>query len=150
DDRDVLDAVVSVDVDVARRVDPEVDERVLGQRDEHVVVEAHAGRDLGLAGAVEVEGEVDLRLTGGAAEAGPAVPRGIRHALAPSACSYCCRWESGRSAIARRNAEVSSGVPAVTRRWCGMPTSRTSTPRSSSDCQVACASASPAKRTKLA
>jgi hypothetical protein len=33
-----------------------------------------------------------------------------------------------------RNAVVSSGVPAVTRRWCGRPTSRTRTPWSSSRC----------------
>src|SRR5690606_37736722 len=54
-DRDVLDRVVRVDVDVPGGLDAQVDERVLAERREHVVVERHARGDLGLARAVEVE-----------------------------------------------------------------------------------------------
>ena len=44
-DRGVLDRVVGVDVHVADRCDVEVDQRVPGQRGQHVVVEADAGGD---------------------------------------------------------------------------------------------------------
>ena len=44
--------------------DGQVDEAVPGEQRQHVVEEADAGGDLGLAGAVEVEGQLDLRLAG--------------------------------------------------------------------------------------
>ena len=44
----VLDRVMVVDVDIARRVDLEVEQRVMGERPEQVVEEANAGVDLAL------------------------------------------------------------------------------------------------------
>src|SRR3712207_6851782 len=54
-DGDVLDRVVGVDVQVAVGLHGEVDAAVLGQRGEHVVVEAHAGADGAGPRAVEVQ-----------------------------------------------------------------------------------------------
>ena len=52
---DVLDEVVRVAVDVAGRLQREVEACVLGERLEHVVEHPDAGRDLVRAGAVELE-----------------------------------------------------------------------------------------------
>ena len=49
DERDVLDGVVVVDLEVAGRPDLEVQERVVGERGQEVIVEADAGRDRRLA-----------------------------------------------------------------------------------------------------
>jgi hypothetical protein len=52
---------IDVDITVAAR---EVDQGVLGQREQHVVVEPDAGGDLTAAGAVEVDGHLDGALGG--------------------------------------------------------------------------------------
>ena len=54
-DGDVFDRVVRVDVEVAGRGDSQVEATVLADLIEHVVVERDAGRDLGVAGAVELD-----------------------------------------------------------------------------------------------
>ena len=64
DDADVLGGVVLVDMEVALGLDGEVDEAVAGDLLEHVVEEADAGRDLGTAGAVEVDADRDVGLLG--------------------------------------------------------------------------------------
>ena len=56
-DADVFHRVVAVDVQVALGVDVEVDQAVAGDLVEHVVEEADAGRQLGRAGAVEVDAD---------------------------------------------------------------------------------------------
>ena len=71
-DGDVLDGVVGVDVDIPDRRDIEVEQGVLGQRGEHVVVEAHPGGDARLTGAVEVHPQLDARLAGRPAYGGDA------------------------------------------------------------------------------
>jgi hypothetical protein len=109
DDRDVLDRVVGVDVGVAVGGDREVDERVLREREEHVVVERHPGAHLAAAGAVEVDAHLDGALGRGPAHRGGAVGRRGAHEAAPA-------WVGTRAARASRKAVVSSGVPAVTRR----------------------------------
>ena len=72
-DRDVLDGVVGVDVQVAVGLHGEVDAAVLGQRGEHVVVEPDAGGDVDRAGAVEVDLDDELGLAGGPLDACSAV-----------------------------------------------------------------------------
>ena len=74
-DGDVLDGVVRVDVQVAVGLDGEVDAAVLGQRGEHVVVEAHAGADRAGPGAVVVDLDDQLGLAGRAFD-----PCGAAHA----------------------------------------------------------------------
>ena len=68
-DAGVLDRVVVVDMQVALHLDREVDQRMAGEEVEHMVEEADAGRDLGLAGAVESERHGDIGLVGAAADA---------------------------------------------------------------------------------
>ena len=114
-DGDVLDGVVGVDVGVPGRLDREVDQRVLGQREQHVVVERHPRADLPGAGAVEVDADLDGALGGGPAHRGGAVGVDAAHGASPE-WSVVRRWVGARSASAARNAVVSSGVPAVTRR----------------------------------
>ena len=58
----VLDGVVVVDLGVALDAHREVHERVARERAEHVVEEAHAGLDVGGAGAVQIDGQADVRL----------------------------------------------------------------------------------------
>ena len=136
-ERGVLDRVVAVDVQVALGLDGQVEQAVLAELVEHVVVEADAGGDVDLPGAVEIDLDEDLGLLGGALDAAHA--------------AHCHRWSPSSAArTASRNASFSSGVPAVTRSQPGRPTSRTSTPCSSSACQTACASANRPNRTKLA
>ncbi len=67
-DADVLDRVMGIDVQIALGLDGEVDEAVLAQQREHMIEEADAAGDVGLAGAVEVEGEVDFGFAGLAAK----------------------------------------------------------------------------------
>ncbi len=54
-DAHVFHGVVAVDVQVALAVDVQVDQAVAGDLVEHVVEEADAGGQLGVAGAVQVE-----------------------------------------------------------------------------------------------
>ena len=63
-DADVLDRVVRVDVQVALRLDVEVEHRVARHLVEHVLEERQAGRELGRALAVQVELDADLGLFG--------------------------------------------------------------------------------------
>ena len=60
-DAHVLDRVMLVDVQVALGTHRQIAGRVLGQQRQHVIEEADAGRDLGLAGAVEVQLQIDRR-----------------------------------------------------------------------------------------
>ena len=66
--RAVLDRVVIVDLEVALASQGQVEARVPGERAEHVIEEADAGCDLGLAAAVEAEVDLDRRLQGLAAD----------------------------------------------------------------------------------
>src|SRR3989442_2940624 len=61
-DADVLDGVVLVDLDVALRLEGEVDEAMLGERLEHVAEERNRRLHLRGAGAVQPQRERDLRL----------------------------------------------------------------------------------------
>jgi hypothetical protein len=61
-DAGILDRVVVVDVQVALRLDLEVDHRVPRQLVEHVVEEADPGAAVARAGPVEVERDRDLGL----------------------------------------------------------------------------------------
>ena len=63
-DADVFDRVVQVDLEVAVGLDREVEPGVLAELFEHVVEERDAGRRRRVAGAVDVEREVDRRLLG--------------------------------------------------------------------------------------
>ena len=67
-DAGVFGGVVLVDVQVALGLQLDVDPGVARQELEHVVEEADAGRDLGAAGAVEVQLDGDLGLLGGAGD----------------------------------------------------------------------------------
>ena len=58
-DADVLDGVVRVDVQVALRLDLEVDQAVARDLVEHVIEERHPGLEPALAGAVEVDPDPD-------------------------------------------------------------------------------------------
>ena len=78
-DAHVLDGVVRIDLQVALRLDREVERGVLAQLFDHVVEEGQARRDLGAARAVEVERHGDGRLLGGAVAPG----------LAGGGCSGC-------------------------------------------------------------
>src|SRR6516225_4699343 len=118
-DGGVLDGVVRVDLDVALGPHGEVEAAVLAQLGQHVVEEGHAGADLDHPDAVQVELHHDLRLAG--------------EPLHPCHPVHC----SSTSSRADLNAAISAGVPTVTRSQRGGPTSRTSTPRSSSPCQTA-------------
>ena len=69
--------VVLVDVQVARHLfDGDVEEPVPREQLQHVVEEADAGRDLGLAGSVEMDRHGDIGLGGAAADARGAHGRG--------------------------------------------------------------------------
>src|SRR5699024_7884751 len=121
-DRGVLDGVVGVDVGVAAGPDDEVEAGVGAERGEHVVEERHGGRDVDLAGAVQVQGDLDAGLAGAAADG-----RGPGRA-------GCGRGGHRGSASSRavRNAALSCGVPTDTRSQPVGPTARTSTLRSRS------------------
>lgn len=55
-----------VDVQVAGGPDGEIEETVGGEQREHVIEKADAGVRIGLAAAVQVEGEGDVGFAGGA------------------------------------------------------------------------------------
>ena len=77
-DADVLGGVVVVDVQVALGLHGDVDARVARQQVEHVIEEADAGRDLGRAGAVEVDRDLDVGFLG------LPLHRALAHAIASS------------------------------------------------------------------
>ena len=68
DERDVLDGVVLVDLQVAIGGHGEVEQAVMGHRPEQVVEEPDPGVDRGGAGAVDPEGDRDRRLLRRAAD----------------------------------------------------------------------------------
>ena len=72
DERHILDRVVVVDVEVAGRLDLEIDEGVMSQRGQEVVVEPDAGRDRCLARPVEPDADLDICLPRSPAEGGNA------------------------------------------------------------------------------
>ena len=69
-DAGILGRVVEVDVQVALGLERDVDQGVAGELLQHVVEEADAGRDVIGAGAVEIDGGLDLGLLGGALDGG--------------------------------------------------------------------------------
>src|SRR5680860_1511332 len=104
--------------------DGEVDQRVTGQRGQHVVVEPDAGRNVRASGSVEVELDEHLRLLGLTLD--PRNPN-IRVTI----------WTFHRASTsvrADRNAAISEPVPIETRNQPSGPTTRISTPRSSRPC----------------
>ena len=60
----VLDGVVLVDVQVALAVNIQVDQAVAGDLVEHVLQEGHADGEARLAGAIEIDGDLDLGFQG--------------------------------------------------------------------------------------
>src|SRR5450755_4001097 len=68
-DADVLDRVMRIDVQVAVRLDVEIDEAMPRDLVEHVIEEGHTTRELRVAAAVEVDADRDLRLGGIATDA---------------------------------------------------------------------------------
>lgn len=63
-DADVLDGVVIVDMQVALALDVQVDQAVAGNLVHHVVKEGNPGIEPGLAGPIQVDGDLDLGLQG--------------------------------------------------------------------------------------
>ena len=114
---------------------------MLGESRQHVVEEAHPGRDQGAARAIEIETDADLRLRGLPFEAG-STGLADRISLSVSALST--------DDNASLKASISAGVPADTRSQPSGPVSRISTPRSSKACHTAWRSPNRPKSTKLA
>jgi len=56
--------VVVIDVKVADRLHRDVDAGMPGQQIEHVVEEADTGRDIGHAGSIEVDRDLDVGFLG--------------------------------------------------------------------------------------
>ena len=77
-DPDILDRVVGVDGEVAPACAGEVEEAVAREAVQHMVEEADPGVDGGDAGSVEVQGDGDIGLLGGAGDGGGAVIHFIR------------------------------------------------------------------------
>ena len=85
----VLGRVVEIDVQIALRLQRDVDQAVLRELLEHVVEKPDAGRDLGRAGAVEIDPALDPRLPAYCARPSrpahrspAAAPQPRRHAIA--------------------------------------------------------------------
>ena len=106
--RDVLDGVVVVDVEVADRANGQVEQAVVGERAQQVIVEPDAGRDVGDPAAVEVELDRHLRLAGGPGNGHPPV-----HAIAD--VDHAERGRHAGSPRSRRAAAVSRSLPARSR-----------------------------------
>lgn len=60
----VLGGMMMINVQVAHRLDREVDAGMTGEEIEHMVEKADAGRDVGRAGAIEVHSHLDVGLFG--------------------------------------------------------------------------------------
>ena len=71
-DADVFGGVMMVDMEVADRLDRDVDARMAGEQIEHVVEKADPGGDIGHACAVEVHAHLDIGLLGLALDGGAA------------------------------------------------------------------------------
>ena len=63
-DRHVLDRVVRVHVQIARRLNGQIEQAVVGEEGQHVVKEADAGGHFRPAPAVERQGQVDVGFAG--------------------------------------------------------------------------------------
>ncbi len=63
-DADILDGMVVVDVQVAVAFDIQVDQPVTGDLVEHVLEERHTDGEARLAGAIEIDGDLDLGFQG--------------------------------------------------------------------------------------
>src|SRR5205085_1135971 len=87
-ERGVFDGVVIIDVDVARGANVEIDLTVTRDHIEHVAEKSDGRRDVGAAGAVEVDRDVDRRFFRGAGDLCDAV-----HAFSSAARkrSFCSR-----------------------------------------------------------
>jgi hypothetical protein len=72
-DAHVFNGVVAIDVQVAHRVDVQIDQAVTGDLIEHVIEETNAGMQLGRAGAVEIDSNSDLGFSGVASDLGNAI-----------------------------------------------------------------------------
>ena len=77
-DADVLDGVVLIDVEIAVRVDAQIERAVAREQLEHVIEESDAGRDVVPASAVEFDPHPDLRLRR------PSVDQGAAHSTSSS------------------------------------------------------------------
>jgi hypothetical protein len=102
-DADVLDGVVRIDVQVALRLDVEVEHAVAPHLVEHVIEERDAGGEPGAPGAVQIDAHGDLRLRG--------VPGDLRGAGGD--VERCVHDKVFRT---RNTASFSAGVPTVMRR----------------------------------
>ena len=65
-DPDILGGVVMVDVEIALRLDGQVNARMARQQVQHMVEEADSGRNRRRAGPVEIDRDLDVGLLGGA------------------------------------------------------------------------------------
>ena len=74
----VFHAVMGINVQIALHLDIQIDERVPGQKMEHVIEEPDAGGDVSLAGAIEVDADADLRFVGLAVDLGGSWRHGAR------------------------------------------------------------------------
>src|SRR5262249_16373400 len=71
-DADVFHRVMSINVQITLCLDAQIDEAVLGEEGEHMIEEADAAGQVGLAGAVEIDGQPNLGLSGVALNRGTA------------------------------------------------------------------------------
>ena len=84
-DADVLDRVVVVDVQVAGRLQAQVQQAVAGDVGQHVVEEADAGDDLAAAVAVEGDAQGDVGLGRPPRDLG--LSRGLHGVIVPQAAA---------------------------------------------------------------
>ena len=82
-DADILDRVVIVDMQVAFRLDVEVDQAVAGHLIQHVLEKVDAGVEAALALAIQIDGHGDTGLQRIAGDGGAAHSFCIRHNVAP-------------------------------------------------------------------
>jgi len=75
-DADVFDGVVVVDVQVAAGLDGHVDQAVTGNLVEHVLKEGNPDVEIGLASAIEIDGDLDLGFQRVARDAGLTLSHG--------------------------------------------------------------------------
>src|SRR5690606_25978089 len=130
-----------------------VEAGVGAQRRQHVVEEGHGGGDVHLAGAVEVEGELDRGLARGARQcrgAATALGRGGLGSVLSGGAGGGVGHRGSASSRAERNAEFSSRVPTETRSQPAGPTARTRTLRARSPSDTASRSEKVRNRTKFA
>ena len=72
DDADILGGVVQIDVEIADRLEGQIELGMTGEGGEHVIEEADAAIDVGLTSAVEIQCEADLGLRRPAVQGGGA------------------------------------------------------------------------------